>query len=218
MLEITIDNRESRSPVMRALQARPDLTCTVRELSCGDYLPHPSYAVERKAAQDFVLSIMDRRLFAQVLRLRAEFNQAAIVIEGNPYDTRSGMQPQAIRGALSYLMTISGVSVVMVKDTAETAELIATMARHLQEGLGYEIPLRGNKPKDDRDLSQYLIEGLPGIGPSSAKALLAHFGSAMAVFSASAADLCTAPGVGKKTAQRIREALDFTTQQIARLP
>lgn len=210
MFEIVIDHREARSPVWTGLHARTDLTCTVRELSCGDYLPHPSYAVERKSAADFVASIMDRRLFAQVARLQDEYARVAFIIEGDIYATRSGIKPEAIRGALSYLLTLAGgaISVLMVRDAKETVEMLCTMARHLHEGLGYEIALRADKPKDLRDLSQYLIEGLPGIGPSGAKVLLKHFGSANAVFGASVEQLCTAPGIGKKTAQRIREAID----------
>lgn len=208
MPEIIIDHREARSPVWAALHACNDVTVSVRELPCADYLPHPRYGVERKDAGDFVLSIMDRRLFAQVLRLRDEYDHALIIVEGDIYGTRSGMAPDAVRGALSYLLTLAGVSVVMVRDARETAALLMVMARHLQEGLGYDIALRANKPKDLSDLSQYLLEGLPGIGPSGAKGLLKHFGSAQAVFAATVDQLCAAPGVGKKTAQRVREVLD----------
>lgn len=208
MLEIVIDSRESRSPVMSMLLQNPEVSCTVAELSCGDYLPHPEYAIERKEAADFVASIMDRRLFNQVLRLKDEYPSVAFVIEGDIYKTRSAISPDAIRGALSYLMTLAQVSVITVKNATETTELLLTMARHLQVGLGYEIPLRGDKPKNLSDLAQYAIEGLPGIGPKSAKALYAHFGSAHAVFNATDQELQSAPGVGKKTAQRIREALE----------
>ncbi|MCC5611790.1 hypothetical protein LC612_34925, partial [Nostoc sp. CHAB 5834] len=106
-----------------------------------------------------------------------------------------------------YLMAIEGVSVMMVPNAAETSLLLATLARHLQEGLGYEPPLRANKPKDASDLAQYLIEGLPGIGPSTAKVLLSFFGSPHAVFNASVAQLCTVPGIARKTAERIYGAL-----------
>lgn len=207
MLDIVIDHRESRSPVYQALMKYPGVQVTVRELSCGDYLPHASFAVERKEANDFVLSIMDRRLFSQVLRLKDEYAQVLFLIEGDPYKTRSKITPEAIRGALSYLIAIEGVSVISVRDATESTHLLATLARHMQEGLGYEIALRSFKPKVLTDLSQYLVEGLPGIGPSSAKALLRHFGSAQAVFNASAEQLCQVPGLGRKTADRIREAL-----------
>lgn len=207
MPHIIIDSRESRSPVFAELHRTPGITVEVQELPCADYLPHEQYGVERKDATDFVLSIMDRRLFAQVLRLKDQYTHVAFVIEGNPYSTRSGIAPEAIRGAISYLMAIAGVSVIMVPNASETAALLVTLARHLQEGLGYEIALRANKPKDLSDLSQYLVEGCPGVGPSGAKALLTRFGSAHAVFNASVAELCTTPGIGKKTAERIHLAL-----------
>jgi Fanconi anemia group M protein len=207
MPEIIVDSRESRSPVISALQKTEGVTVVVRELSCGDYLPHPSFGIERKDAQDFVLSVMDRRLFAQVKRMKDEYERVLFLVEGNPYDTRSGMQPEAIRGALSYLMAIEGVSLVTVESVSHTAPLLVTLARHLQEGLGYEVPLRMAKPKNTADLSQYLVEGLPGIGPTTAQTLLASFGSAELVFNASVAELCAVPGIGKKTAERIREAL-----------
>ena len=207
MPEIVIDSRESRSPVYAALHRTEGVTVVVRELPCGDYLPHPSFGVERKDATDFVLSIMDRRLFAQVLRMKDEYERVLFLIEGDPYATRSGMLPDAIRGALSYLMAIEGVSLMMVNHANETAPLLVTLARHLQEGLGYEVPLRAGKPKSNADLAQYLIEGLPGIGPSTAKVLFASLGSPEAVFNASVAQLCAVPGIGKKTAERIRDAL-----------
>lgn len=207
MPHIIIDSRESRSPVYAELHRTPGITVEVKELPCGDYLPHPLYGVERKDAADFVASIMDRRLFAQVLRMKDEYERQCLIVEGNPYATRSGITPEAIRGAMSYLMAIEGVSVVTVPNAAETALLLVTLARHLQEGLGYEIALRANKPKDLADVIRYVVEGLPGVGPTGAKALVARFGSAQAVFNASVAELCTTPGIGKKTAERIHLVL-----------
>lgn len=208
MIEIVIDHRESRSAVYKALHSYPEVTVVVRELSCGDYLPHPEMAIERKDATDFVNSIMDRRLFAQVLRLKEEYAQVAFIIEGDIYGTRSVIKPEAIRGALSYLVAIEGVSVLMVKNAVESTHLIAQLARHMQLGLGYVPPLRGDKPKSAADTRRYIIEGLPGVGPETAKALALHFGSAVAVFNATVEQLCSVPGIGKKTAERIRAALD----------
>lgn len=207
MPHIIIDSRESRSPVFAELHRTQGITVEVKELPCADYLPHEHYGVERKDATDFVASIMDRRLFAQVRRMKDEYERQCFIIEGNPYATRSAIAPDAIRGALSYLMAIEGVSVVTVPNATETALLLVTLARHLQEGLGYEVALRANKPKDLGDLTQFLVEGLPGIGPTGAKALVSRFGSAHAVFNASVPDLCSTPGVGKKTAERIHLAL-----------
>ena len=57
--------------------------------------------------------------------------------------------------------------------------------------------------------AQFLIEGLPGVGPSIAKKLLEHFGSAQAVLGASPEQFKAVRGMGPKTIANIREVLDF---------
>lgn len=208
MFEIIVDHRESRSTVYKALCADPDVTLVVRELSSSSYVPHPDMVIERKDATDFVLSIMDRQVFAQVMRLRSEYGQVVFLIEGSPYTTRSAIQPDAIMSAIAYLIAIEGVTVLTVNNAAEAVKMILNLTRIKQEGLGYTPPLRCDKPKVISDISRYLIEGLPAIVPSSATALLDHFGSAMAVFSASTEELSRVPGIGRRAAERIRATLD----------
>ena len=198
MPHITVDQRESRSPVIQALRADPEVTIELRELSCGDYLVREDVAVERKSATDFVLSIFDQRLFQQVARLKQEYARPIFIVEGNVFKTRSQITPKALHGAISYLVAIEGVTLLTYDGPAETALSIATMARHLQEGLGYEVPSRAAKPKVGPDTAQFLLEGLPGCGPKTAKTLLSTFGSPLAAFSAPVEKLCEVPGVGKK--------------------
>ena len=210
MPHIVVDHRESRSEVIRSLRADPSVTIEVKELSCGDYILREDVVIERKAASDFVLSIFDQRLFQQVARLKQEFAKPIFVVEGDVFKTRSQISPAALQGALSYLVAIEGVSLLTYDGPGQTATLISTMARHLQEGLGYEVPTRAAKPKVGADIAQFLLEGLPGCGPKTAKTLVSTFGSPLAAFNASVEDLCNVPGVGKKTAVRFREALTWT--------
>lgn len=209
MAIIIADNRESRSPVIRQLQETEGLTVEVRQLSSGDYVLHETTAVERKSAVDFVASIMDQRLFQQIAKMKLEFTKPMILIEGDVFKTRSAMNEKAIAGAMSYITAIQGVNLVTIANPNETSIMLATMARHLQEGLGYEVPLRAGKPKPSMLMAQYLIEGLPGVGPKNATALLNHFGSPLSVFNASRDDLCSMKGMGDKTAERIYSALRF---------
>jgi Fanconi anemia group M protein len=213
-VSIVADLREARSNITQALQQMPNIEVQVKELSCGDYLLREDFPVERKSAVDFIASIQDRRLFEQVAKMKGDFGRATFILEGNIYDTRSNMTPEAIRGALSYLVAIEGASVLPSKNTAETAALLAVMARHLQEGLGYEVALRGGKPKDLRTQAQFIVEGFPGIGPGSAKSLLGHFGSIEAICAADVKTLRTAPGVGEKTAKQIRSIIEADYRQL----
>lgn len=205
---IHADMREQRSGVTRLLQQQHKIDVQFSALPIGDFVLSEDVVVERKAAVDFVTSIMDRRLFGQVEQMCATYPRSIIMIEGDVFGTRSAISRESLEGALSWLSVIKGVAVHTVSSTSASASMLATMVRHAQVGLGYEVPLRAGRPKDLHLLSQFCTEGLPGCGPTTAKLLLAHFGTVGAVFAASVEDLCNVKGVGKKTAVAIRELID----------
>lgn len=211
MARIIVDSRESRSGLTSLLS---DLGADVvsEELECADYVLADGFGVERKAANDFVVSIMDRRLFSQAATMKEAYKRVVIIVEGSLQGVRSAIAPEALQGALSWLAILEGIHVVQTSNTRETAQMLLTMQRHAIEGLGYEIALRGGKPKDRSVMARYLVEGLPGVGPGAAAKLLAHFGSAHAVFSASSDQLRAVAGIGPKTVSSIRETLEFDTR------
>lgn len=206
---IKVDMREQRSGVTNLLERSNIVAVEYSALPIGDYLLSDEVVVERKAATDFVLSIFENRLFGQVAQMQASYERSVIILEGDVFATRSAIEPAALRGAISWLSVIQGISLVNTRDAADTASFLEVMARHAQEGLGYEVSLRPSRPKDPAVLAQFAIEGLPGCGPTTAKKLLAHFGSALGVFNASVSDLCEVKGIGRKTAEGICNLLKF---------
>ena len=211
MLKIIVDSRESRSGLARELSAL-GAEIQAEELEVGDYVLCTGLAVERKEATDFVLSILDRRIFEQVELMKSTYERPFVIVEGDIYSTRSSIDPNALLGAISYISVIKGIPILETRDTRQTAQLLMTMCRHAVEGLGYEVALRGAKPKDRTTQAQFVVEGLPAVGPSAAKKLLAHFGSAHSVLSATKEDLRKVAGIGQKTAEVIREVLEFDTR------
>jgi Fanconi anemia group M protein len=203
---ITADSRESRSGIALKLRSLPGVSLEQAEMTSGDYLIGPGVAVERKAASDFVLSLMEGRLFDQLARMAIEHERAIILIEGNIYETRSAITPEALDGAMSYISLLSGASLIHSPSLARTPYLIHRMALHIQHGLGYEIPIRTCKPKGPA-AAQFILEGLPSVGPKLAQVLLAHFGSPRAVFSATREDLLQVKGLGPKSVDAIFAAL-----------
>ncbi len=208
MTKLIVDSRECASGMVELLSAR-GAEVIVEELECGDYVLADGLAIERKTAEDFAGSIMDRRIFLQIAMLKTAYARVFILVEGDLFATQSAIAPEAIMGALSYITVIEGIPVVATNNTAHSAAMLMTMQRHATEGLGYEIPLRSAKPKSRSPQAQYLVEGLPGIGPSASKKLLKHFGSALAVFSATPDQLKAVRGIGPKTIASIREVLEY---------
>ena len=211
MARIIVDSRESRSG-LALLLAELGADVVSEELECADYVLAEGFGVERKAANDFVASIMDRRLFSQAATMKEAYKRVVIVVEGSLQNLRSAIAPEALQGAISWLTVLEGIHVVATGSTRETAQILMTMQRHAIEGLGYDIALRGGKPKDRTVQARYLVEGLPGVGPGAAAKLLAHFGSAHEVFSASPESLRAVAGIGPKTIAAIRETLEFDTR------
>jgi len=208
-LVIMVDMREKRSKVCKYLEKSQKVVVKYVDLATGDYICGPGVAVERKESTDFINSIMDNRLFSQIRLLKAEYARPIILIEGDIFHTPSQVSPAALIGAISYISVIEGISAIHTDDTQQTARMLETMTRHSQHGLGYEVALRSQKPKDSSILSQFIVEGLPSIGPKTAQNLLKKFKSAARVFSATEKELCEVTGIGEKTASRIREILHF---------
>jgi len=163
-----------------------------------------------KSVVDLAASILDGRLFAQAEAMALASERPALVVEGNLLEVPNQLHEDALPGALSALSVFWNLSVFSTPNKMGTARLLARLHKHQVEGLGYEVATRVLKPKDRPDgaLSQYLISGLPGVGPEMARKLLMHFGSARAVFAASAQQLQQCKGVGPKTAQAIAASLD----------
>jgi fanconi anemia group M protein len=202
---IHVDHRELTSGVPQRLAAIDGIVLSVETLDLADYLLSPQVVVERKTAADLAASILDRRLFAQVQQLDQRFARVVVLIEGMELYAGSNLHPNALRGALSYLVVLAGVSVVRSEGPEDTAQLLATMARHAQHGLGYALSLHHKRRSPSPNVQiRYLVEDLPGIGPQTARALLGAFPTLEALFCADVDALQRVPGIGRKRAQAIR--------------
>jgi len=205
---IRVDQREVGSGVPESLSALDNVTLQIERLELADYVLSRRVAVERKSATDLVASILDKRLFAQVERLRAAYERVIYLIEGESLYRVGHVHPNAIRGALSFLVILNGVSLIRSEGPQDSALLLATMARHEQHGLGYELSSHPKRRSTSPQLRmRYLVEDLPGIGPKTARALLERFGTLRGLFTASEEELRQVPGIGPKRARQIQELL-----------
>src|SRR5207245_7868140 len=72
-------------------------------------------------------------------------------------------------------------------------------------GVSYanSTPMALREPVLDDRSAELMMAFARGIGPRLRKSLLAHFGSAQAVMSAAASDLCAVEGIGPKLSRSI---------------
>ncbi len=205
-LSLFADSREKRSGIAARLSLL-GFSVRTKKLPVGDYSLPGKFIVERKEANDFVTSIMNGHLFHQAELLASHADRPFLILEGNLDEIYSAIDPESVAGAISALLLFYGIPIAPSPDVDTTARLIGRLIKHATYGLGYEIPLRTNKPLFDSGTALYLIEGLPGVGPSMARKLLGHFGTPARVFAASANELRGVKGVGPKSISAILAAL-----------
>ncbi|MBI4018050.1 MAG: DEAD/DEAH box helicase, partial [Candidatus Aenigmarchaeota archaeon] len=102
--------------------------CEVREkkLNAADYVLSKEVACERKTGNDFLQSLIDGRLFAQVNELKGRYKNPILLIEGEIDLENRNIHPNAVRGALAAITIDLGMPVFWTKNQLETAETLFT--------------------------------------------------------------------------------------------
>lgn len=207
-MKITADDRETPSGIPDLLSRVAGVTLEVCRLKVGDYTINEAVAVERKTAHDFLVSIVDGRLFRQASRLKTHTVNPVFLIEGNPFKTQQAIDPAAIRGAILSLQAIWYLPVIHTRSIEDTVTVLLTIAR--QDSRRKNVaPLRsGYRPRTIKSRQLFFLQGLPGIGPRIAKRLLDEFDTLSGIIAASVEDLEKIRGVGADTARTLRHFLD----------
>jgi Fanconi anemia group M protein len=207
-IRIIVDNRELRSAITKALKEL-EVSLAVETLEVADYILSDRVAIEAKTADDFAQSIIDKRLFQQLGALKENFTIPLLLITGPSLYGSSGINPAAIRGAISAALTSFNVPVINVKTSEEAAALMFAIARQEQSSQKMTLSIRGKKPVLSMSaLQEYIVAGLPGVNTTLAKRLLIQFRSITELANTSIEQLAEVHGIGKTKAQKIREALD----------
>ncbi|RLI89422.1 MAG: Hef nuclease [Archaeoglobales archaeon] len=204
---VYVDSRESNSGIAKKLN-RLGLAIRVQNLEVADYVVSDRVAIERKTVSDFAESIVnkDRDVFSQLIRLKKHYPRPVLIIEGDGLYSR--LNPNALRGAIAAIAVDIGIPVIQTKNSDETAEFIALLARREQEVRKREVALHAGKTKKTlKEMQEYVVSSISDVGPIIAKNLLQHFQTIEKIATASEEELMEVPKVGRKTAERIRKLM-----------
>ena len=204
-INIIADDREQKSDVIKSLSEIENVDLSIRRLSVGDYQVDNRVIVERKTLRDFAISIIDGRLFKQMIRLANSNSMGVLILEGTASDTADiGVTREAMQGALITVSIILGIPVLRSKTPSETARLMIYIARQIDAITMGGVQRHGYQPKGQRRRQLFILQGLPGVGPERASRLLEKFGSIREVISASCNELQAVEGIGKSIAEQIK--------------
>ncbi|MBI2937704.1 MAG: DEAD/DEAH box helicase [Thaumarchaeota archaeon] len=200
---IYVDTRESLLLVdeLKKQGSRVD----VKALPMGDFVLSTDVVVERKTAEDFVKSVIDGRLFNQLVAMREAYPRPLLILEG---DRRKavGIGSAAFLGALASVVSDFQVSIFTSSDESETAQILFHIARREQMDKKKEVRIRsGRKPASISDQQKYIVAGLPGVSTVLADRFLRELKTIAKIFNAGEEELMQVGGVGEKLAKRITE-------------
>jgi len=203
---IIADHREPEQ-IIKAMENMGAMV-EIRQLEVGDFLCSDNVAVERKAREDFEISIIDGRLFKQMQNLLENFSRPVVIVEGE--SDREIIRREALMGAYAAVISDFGIPLFFTKDMDETAETIFHLAKHAQFAKPLSLSVFAKrKTLTPSQHQRGVIETLPTVGPKLARALLSRFGSVRAVINATEEELKEVEKLGDKKARIIRALIDY---------
>ncbi|MFX1307184.1 MAG: DEAD/DEAH box helicase [Promethearchaeota archaeon] len=200
--EIICDNRETASPVVRTLSLM-GLKLKLEQLPVADYIVSEYVGIERKSSKDFNDSIIDGRLFNELIELTKQFSRPILVLEGDPLKN-TNINENALYGAITSIIINLGISVYKTENSIETAKFLYHLARKEQTLTKSTFKLRFDKaPIENSRLLEHIIAGIPGVNTLRAKKLLKELKTIQNIFLADIPDLTKIENIGKKIATQI---------------
>lgn len=207
-VKIVADDRENASGVMGELRRRSvEVQLVVRRLEIGDFEVGENIVVERKTVRDFAASVLDARIFRQAAGLAWGGRRGVLILETGG-ELPDGVTRESMQGALITVSVFYGLAVLRSRDPEETGRLLLYLGRQDHRFARQALPRCGRRPKGRRARQNFVLQGLPGIGPRRAEALLTRFGSIEKIAQASVGELNSVPGIGESIAAKIRWVLE----------
>ena len=204
-IKIICDSRERNTVVIKELMNK-DVDLGFERLEIGDYICSDQVIVERKTEDDFVKSIMDKRLFSQIKILVESCSKPILLLEGELNLFSSSLHPSALAGALTSIAADFKVPIIYTKNQKETAEILFALARREQEERKRKLSIGKRKGLGLKIQLEEAISSLPHVDHKIAGRLLNHFGSIRDIVLAKREDFFAIKGIGEKIANDI---IDF---------
>lgn len=210
MVKIIADHRENSSGIIRELAKENEIE--IKQLLIADFIiegkdlegKNHLIGIERKTKEDFLNSIVDKRIINQLSLLRENFTHPILIIEGteNFYQMRN-FHPNAIRGMFASIAIDFQIPILYSRNYRDTAKLITIIAKRLEKPKKASSLLQQRKPLTIKEQQELIINSFPGIGPETSKLLLKHFKSIKNLMNSDEKQLREVDKIGPKKALQI---------------
>ncbi len=215
MTQVLVDHREPKEIIKEFHKKKIDIKLS--QLVSADFVIQTkdstgkiqSVGIERKTTLDFLNSIIDKRILSQLIRLKENFSIPLLIIEGeeNIYKLRN-FHPNAIRGMLASIAIDYQIPILYTRNYRDTISLISVISSRLDKPIKNLSLIKKRKPLTLKEQQEFLIESLPGVGPTIARALLKKFKSVKKIINSSEEGLKKIEKIGPKKAKEIKKIIE----------
>ena len=212
-----IDSRENSvlSDLVEDKSKKMNLSFDKRWLDVGDYVIG-DVCIEAKSTADFLLSVMNKRLWNQIDNMDRNYKTPIVLVYGEMEHAIEVAQYSNMNrfflqnkfyGGLTYVALDKDAQIFWVPDTTIAAYLICTIAKMQPIEREVKSPriIKKINTEDVRIDSLIIIQG---VSVKKAKALLKKFGCLMEIGDSSIEELISVEGIGKITAERILNVMN----------
>lgn len=215
-MKILLDHREKTSGIKKEL-LKQGLEVIEKQLISADFVIKTknldgkilTIGIEKKTLNDFLNSIIDKRIISQLIEMKRHFDLPLLIIEGtdNIYELRN-FHPNSIRGMLASIAIDFQTPILHTRNYRDTANLLAIIAKRLEKPRSLPSLLKKRKPLTLKQQQEFIVESLPGIGPLTSKNLLKEFKTIKNLVNAEETELKKVNKIGKLKAQQIKKLFE----------
>ena len=197
---VVADYREKDSGLVQTL-AEMGVIVKLSNLNVGDYIVG-DIIIERKTVLDFIKSIMDKRLFNQLEKLKDK--NALLILEGEEdLMAEAGLNPNYIRSIILAVTLQYGIPIIRTQNFIDTANYLYILAKNLGKPQLIRVD---RKMTDLNKIKVEVLKQIPGIGETLAKRLLRKFKNIKNIVLASKLELSNI--IGESNAEKIKKVFE----------
>lgn len=207
ILYIIVDKREKNSLVPSCL-IENGVNIQFKHLKVADYIVG-NIGIERKTINDFVGSMINKRLIKQLEELK-QYKKQILIIEGfSDYTLYSeGIHENAIRGFILSIILKFKIPIIFTENYEDTAKFLVVLAKRLKRP-SRSISLKAKKKTNSlQELQGFVVESFPNIGPQLSKNILRYFKSIKKFINADLIELKKVKKLGEKKAKIIKRIIE----------
>ena len=167
--------------------------------------------VERKTINDFLSSLVQKRLFWQLSKLKDCHKISILLIEA--FDLSHFSNTNVIYSAILKIMMDINIKVIFSQTKEQSADILLILNNkngkntYNQKLLAYQLKYK----KEECTITQkrlQMLSSIPNIGAKRAKLLLSRFETAKDIFEAGEKELLSVKGIGSKTIASLKKILE----------